>query len=264
MGFLGSLISEAIKKVAGDTLGKAVEEIVKPMINQAQQQSETIDTVSKSQERDSRPVNLSRYIKICPECHEGCSGDNAYCPSCGAAIGAGALEAAYTCPGCDHVNELGSTHCVKCGRQLPAEDVRDKRISDSDEDVLSEFIRVLPQYPVWRGGRDFTLEVNGERDGHPVYVFTVEGGAYLLEDYIIKLKAAGFRGLNSDDSDLYYKVIDGLTYCFSCTDAITTGGLWVGFYVDHTVSSQNSETRTATPTPDITDLAKDIFRRFNR
>jgi len=269
MGFLGSLLSDAlssgIKKGLGNAIGKAVENIVKPSVDEfAQKHADTIDKASKSLDDSSKPVDLSYYVKICPECHEGCRADNAYCPSCGAAIGAGALKAAYTCRNCEYENKLGATHCVKCGWQLPAEDTVDRDIAEDDEKVLDEFIRVLPQYPVWRGGRDYTLEENGERDGHPTYCFTAAGGEHILYEYIAKLRAAGFQGLSNDEySDLYFKVIDGNTYCFSCTDAITDDGVWVGFYVDNSVKAGSQTTSTPPPAqPDLGKLAQDVFKKF--
>lgn len=260
MGLLGSLLSNiltgGIKEGIGTTIGKVVEDIIKPSVDQPQHNSTegtetdkdataatsagepTLGSILGRALRKAEPYlkGSSRLMKVCPDCYEGCTADNAFCPSCGAALGAGALDAAYTCRNCDHVNPHGTINCQKCGSMLPGPEAAEKKVMEEDEDVLNDFIRVLPQYPVWSGGMYLRLEQNGERCGHPVYTLSLDSEYALLRNYIAKLLAAGFKPLgNGNDSDLYYKVIDGQTYCFSCTDAYRAGSIWVGFYVDNSI-----------------------------
>ena len=97
---------------------------------------------------------------------------------------------------------------------------------------LAKWDAWLPQYPKWTFGGDLELEESDPVNGQPVVRVTVGGaGAAELRAYVESLKADGFVPFYSGDSDIYYKVVDGVCRSFDKTDAAQSDFLSFSFFV---------------------------------
>lgn len=305
---IGDALSKGIKKGLSDAVGKAVEGIVKPTVdNYAQKQADRINAAGESLEQgtaeirqataeaarnmsaqttqasstaapsglsgleaalggwakraESLATEMSKNMKICPQCGEVCTADKEYCPKCGAKLPEKTAAADYTCPKCGEVNTPGSKHCCKCGTVLPGAEAEVKAQAAADASALDSFRQKLPQYPEWNvGGCAFELSENGSCGGYPCYRWNLEGSSALLDQYVAKLVEAGFSYHGGYHSDTLYKETGGVCRCFDKTDAVSSGSISVAFYVDNSLLPSK---KTAEPEiPDVTDIAKGLFKKL--
>lgn len=207
----------------------------------------------------SYATEVSKNVKICPNCGEACSADRDFCPQCGAKLPQETAADAYTCPKCGRVNTPGTKFCAKCGATLPGAEQEVARGRASDEAALREFSTKLSHYPMWHvGGRDFQLSDCGMRNGYPCYTWDVTGPSVLLSQYITALKAAGFvdKGHNGET---YIKNVGGVYYAFNTTDACCDNNIHVGFYVDEAPLAQQTGQQ---PQIDMASVAKGLFKKL--
>lgn len=296
MGLLGNILSDAIssgvKKGIGNAVGKAVEKVVKPTVdNLAEKSAEHINATAESLEKSASELRqasagtdssssslesafgglksrlegyateISKNMKVCPECGEACSMDKQFCPSCGTKLPEESAAAGYTCKACGHVNVPGSKHCGKCGAVLPAAEAEVARQKAADDAVLAMFAEKLPQYPVWSvGGHDFGMSDNGQQCGHTIWALSLEGKESLLDDYAVLLKDAGFEHSSNPCHNVYHKVIG--SECFVCdmVDAWCDGSISLNFYVDNSLIKKDQPSQSETI--DVAGLAKGLFKKL--
>lgn len=311
MGFLKNMVSNAISEGVGkgiqNAVGKAVESAVRPAadklageaaknLNQASQEiaqstesmksaaAEGAEAVRTSeQEAGQGFANLgaalsgwastmqnvagqvAQNMKECPNCGEVAPAENKFCPKCGAPLPEETIGAGYLCPKCGKQNVPGTTYCVECGTILPA-------VEAANAKQLAKWDELLPQYPKWTLRGTLELEENDEMNGYPSYRLSVDGaGRAELTQYIALLTADGFIPAFDGDSDVYYKVVDGVCRAFDKTDYDSAGGLSVGFFVGdydkRAAQAQKAKADAAAAAAKDTakaaaDVAKGLFKKF--
>lgn len=209
---------------------------------------------------ESYATELSKNIKVCPECGEACSVNQEFCPSCGAKLPEQSAAADFTCPKCGHVNLPGSKHCGKCGEVLPGAAAEVSKQQASDAAVLAQWAEKLAQYPVWSGGREYSLKEEGTKDGHPIYYFYATGSERLVEAYTEKLLEAGFEHGSNPCQPLYYKIIGGSCYVCDLTDAFCDNSIGFAMYVNNDLIP-----KPQSPQPeavDVAGLAKGLLKKI--
>ena len=164
-------------------------------------------------------------MKECPRCGEIVTADHKFCPKCGTALPEKTIGEAYLCPKCGKQNLPETVYCVECGTRLPAaEEARARQISNWEE--------WIPHYPKWDLGGELELTqgdtMNGEQT---VRLFVKNAGQQELNRYIALLKENGFIPAYDGDSDIYYKVVDGVCRSFDKTDAVSDDSVSVTFFV---------------------------------
>ena len=164
-------------------------------------------------------------MKECPRCGEIVTADHKFCPKCGTALPEKTIGEAYLCPKCGKQNLPETVYCVECGTRLPAaEEARARQISNWEE--------WIPHYPKWDLGGELELTqgdtMNGEQT---VRLFVKNAGQQELNRYIALLKESGFIPAYDGDSDIYYKVVDGVCRSFDKTDAVSDDSVSVTFFV---------------------------------
>ena len=164
-------------------------------------------------------------MKECPRCGEIVTADHKFWPKCGTALPEKTIGEAYLCPKCGKQNLPETVYCVECGTRLPAaEEARARQISNWEE--------WIPHYPKWDLGGELELTqgdtMNGEQT---VRLFVKNAGQQELNRYIALLKENGFIPAYDGDSDIYYKVVDGVCRSFDKTDAVSDDSVSVTFFV---------------------------------
>ena len=96
----------------------------------------------------------------------------------------------------------------------------------------AEWEEKLPQYPKWTLSGSVEISTGDMMNGYPLYFVQVaEAGMDELNAYVDLLKNSGFVPYSGDDSDVYYKNIDGVCRAFDKTDADQGDGLNLTFFV---------------------------------
>ena len=207
----------------------------------------------------------AQNMKECPQCGEIAPAENKFCPSCGAPLPERTIGAGYLCPQCGKQNAPGTTFCGGCGALLPAP-------AEAQAARKAKWDAMLPQYPKWTQRGTFELDENGEMNGYPIISVHVRGaGAAELGQYVAALKAEGFVPFYDEDSDIYYKVVDGVCRSFDKTDADQGDFLSVSFFVgDYDKRAAERARKQAEQARDsakdaakaVGDAAKGLFRKF--
>jgi len=205
----------------------------------------------------------AQNLKECPNCGEFATADRTFCPKCGAKLPDKTVGARYVCPQCGKQNLPGETYCSGCGALLP-------EAAKQQEAQLGKWDTLLPQYPKWTQGGLVELEEQGTMNGYPVIRLNVDGaGQSALDAYVAALKAAGFTAAHGEDSDDFYKVVDGVCRCFDKTDALGGGGISAAFYVDALDKKAAAEQKVAAAANTAQDAAKaaanaakGLFKKF--
>lgn len=299
MGLFGNLISNAVSDGIGkgiqDAVGKAVEGAVKPAadklagqaashLNQATQDLAESTAAAKSA-AEAVPASapkgegaasleaaltgwatamqgvagqVAQNMKECPKCGEVVTAEHKFCPKCGAQLPDKTLGEGYLCPKCGKQNVPGATYCAECGALLPAAEA-------ANAAQLAKWDTLLPQYPRWTLGGSLDLEDYSGR----VSVHVSGAGAAQLAKYVELLRADGFVPAYDGDSDIYYKMVDGVCRAFDKTDAnqgdFLSMSFFVGDYDKRAAAKQKAEAAkdTAKDTAKLAaDAAKGLFKKF--
>ncbi|HJJ76321.1 zinc ribbon domain-containing protein [Methanocorpusculum sp.] len=245
MGFLDRAISRGISRGVSNAIGDAVQQAIAPKVERvANKMSDEIDkaAASAAEEREAQQrqrastgmfanlqksaenyaTEMSKNIKICPNCGESSPKEKDFCPHCGTKLPDKTAADGYVCTACGLQNTVGTKFCSGCGEKLPAAVEEEENARLADEKVLGEdWDTYLAPYPKWQnGGSGFDIEQIGEDNGHPMYEFRATGvGRNDLLDYKELLKQNGFArppGWSSDEE--LYKVIDGVSYSVNSTE----------------------------------------------
>ena len=207
----------------------------------------------------------AKKMKECPRCGEVATADNKFCPKCGAPLPERSIAEGFLCPQCGKQNAPGTTFCGGCGALLPA-------AAEEQAAQAAKWDALLPQYPKWELRGSYELDDAGERDGYPVISVHIHGaGRAELSQYVAALKAAGFVPFYDGDSDIYYKVVDGVCRSFDKTDADQGDFLTMSFFVgDYDRRAAERARRQAAQARDsardaaktVGDAAKGLFKKF--
>ena len=193
-------------------------------------------------------------MKECPRCGEIVTADHKFCPKCGTALPEKTIGEAYLCPKCGKQNLPETVYCVECGTRLPAaEEARARQISNWEE--------WIPHYPKWDLGGELELTqgdtMNGEQT---VRLFVKNAGQQELNRYIALLKENGFIPAYDGDSDIYYKVVDGVCRSFDKTDAVSDDSVSVTFFVGDYDKRAEEREKKAEAAREAAESAKEAAR----
>ena len=233
-------ISKGISKGIGDALGKAVEKAVNPAAERlagkaaaqldeasaamgasAQSTANAVERVESAggfaaletalngwaKDAEQYATELSKNLKVCPNCGEPAAADQKFCPKCGAKLPEETMAQGAICPNCGKQNVIGTAFCSECGTKLPAAEAAEKA-------VLADWAVKLPQYPVWScGGTSPRLEVN---EDYVMFTAVLESDAAAqnaVNQYREALLAAGFKQAGEYPSKEHlYKKVGGSCY----------------------------------------------------
>lgn len=295
---LSNSVTEGIGKGIQDAVGKAVEGAVRPAadklagqaaehLNQTSQAlNESTQAIRESQDaaaEAARPVQTAQTpgsgaaalesalsgwasamqgaatkaamcVKQCPVCGAGAPADQKFCPQCGAKLPEQTVGAGYVCPKCGKQNLIGAAFCGECGALLPAAEAE----HDAQE---AKWDRLLADYPRWTQGGVCGIQEDGEMNGYPVVRLRVEGADHTaIRGYIQSLLDAGFTAFDGPGGDRYFKVTGGVCRCFDQSEAFSSGGMTVAFYVadlDARYRARQQTPAAKKTVSDTADLAKD-------
>ncbi len=139
MGFLERAIrrgvSEGIGKVVGQAITKAVEPTATELANKAAQH---FDNAAQQNSRPKAQIasglegafanleraaqgyatEMSKNIKVCPNCNQPSDKEKLFCPSCGTKLPETTVSEGAVCTECNKQNPVGAKFCDACGAKL--------------------------------------------------------------------------------------------------------------------------------------------------
>ena len=230
-------VSQGISKGIGNAIGNAVQQAVEPRATEyANKAADRFDKAAGHASQQTRQTasglegafaNLERSmqgyanqmtkdLKVCPQCGQPASADKQFCPGCGAKLPEQTLGQSAICPACGKQNSVGTKFCQDCGTKLPVAIQEEEARRARAEAELARWEELLPQYPKWDcGGTDVNLEDYGS-DGISLSVcFDGNAGAAhrAVEAYRQILLENGFRQAGQHPcKEQLFKRIDGVVY----------------------------------------------------
>ena len=234
---LRNAVSQGISRGLGNAIGNAVQQAVEPKAteyankaadrfdqaagNAAQQTQQATSGMEGAFSRLSQSMQgyadqMTRDLKVCPECGQPTSSEKKFCPSCGAKLPEQTLGQSAVCPSCGKQNSVGQKFCADCGTKLPLALQEEEMAARKNAAVMRQWDEMLPQYPKWNcGGTELYIEDYGENS----FMFGANfkgntSAAYrAVEQYRQILQQNGFRpaGQNPTQAQLF-KRINGVVY----------------------------------------------------
>ena len=236
MGFLERAIrrgvSEGIGKAVGQAITKAVEPTATELANKAAQHFDSAAHQNNQQktqissglegtfanlERAAQgyATEMSKNIKVCPNCNQPSDKEKTFCPSCGTKLPETTVSEGAVCTECNKQNPVGAKFCDACGAKLPAAIAEEQAQADRNAAVIAEWDTKLPQYPKWNcGGKNYCIE---DMDGYIRFSADFEGNRFAAEQAVAQYRKAlvqnGFiqAGQYPNIAHLY-KRVNGVCY----------------------------------------------------
>ncbi|MBQ7005876.1 MAG: zinc ribbon domain-containing protein [Clostridia bacterium] len=236
MGFLERAIrrgvSEGIGKAVGQAITKAVEPTATELANKAAQH---FDNAAQQNSRPKAQIvsglegafanleraaqgyatEMSKNIKVCPNCNQPSDKEKTFCPSCGTKLPETTVSEGAVCTECNKQNPVGAKFCDACGAKLPAAIAEEQAQADRNAAVIAEWDTKLPQYPKWNcGGKNYCIE---DMDGYIRFSADFEGNRFAAEQAVAQYRKAlvqnGFiqAGQYPNIAHLY-KRVNGVCY----------------------------------------------------
>lgn len=236
MGFLERAIrrgvSEGIGKAVGQAITKAVEPTATELANKAAQH---FDNAAQQNSRPKAQIasglegafanleraaqgyatEMSKNIKVCPNCNQPSDKEKLFCPSCGTKLPETTVSEGAVCTECNKQNPVGAKFCDACGAKLPAAIAEEQAQADRNAAVIAEWDTKLPQYPKWNcGGKNYCIE---DMDGYIRFSADFEGNRFAAEQAVAQYRKAlvqnGFiqAGQYPNIAHLY-KRVNGVCY----------------------------------------------------
>lgn len=236
MGFLERAIrrgvSEGIGKAVGQAITKAVEPTATELANKAAQH---FDNAAQQNSRPKAQIasglegafanleraaqgyatEMSKNIKVCPNCNQPSDKEKLFCPSCGTKLPETTVSEGAVCTECNKQNPVGAKFCEACGAKLPAAIAEEQAQADRNAAVIAEWDTKLPQYPKWNcGGKNYCIE---DMDGYIRFSADFEGNRFAAEQAVAQYRKAlvqnGFiqAGQYPNIAHLY-KRVNGVCY----------------------------------------------------
>ena len=236
MGFLERAIrrgvSEGIGKAVGQAITKAVEPTATELANKAAQH---FDNAAQQNSRPKAQIasglegafanleraaqgyatEMSKNIKVCPNCNQPSDKEKLFCPSCGTKLPETTVSEGAVCTECNKQNPVGAKFCDACGAKLPAAIAEEQAQADRNAAVIAEWDTKLPQYPKWDcGGKNYCIE---DMDGYIRFSADFEGNRFAAEQAVAQYRKAlvqnGFiqAGQYPNIAHLY-KRVNGVCY----------------------------------------------------
>lgn len=236
MGFLERAIrrgvSEGIGKAVGQAITKAVEPTATELANKAAQHfdnaaqqhnqqktqiSSNLEGAFANLERAAQgyATEMSKNIKVCPNCNQPSDKEKVFCPSCGTKLPETTVSEGTVCTECNKQNPVGAKFCDACGAKLPAAIQAEEISKARDAEEMNKWGTFLSCYPQWNcGGKNYCIE---DMNGYIRFSADFEGNSYAaqqaVEQYRRLLVQNGFiqAGQYPNIAHLYKKV-EGICY----------------------------------------------------
>lgn len=173
-------VSQGISRGIGNAIGKAVQQAVEPKATeyankaashfdqaagsaakQTQQTASGMEGAFANLERSMQgyATQMSRNVKVCPECGKPTTAEKKFCPNCGAKLPEETLAQSAVCPACGKQNDIGVKFCVDCGTKLPLAVQEEEMAARKNAAVMQTWDEKLAVYPKWScGGTDLSIE----------------------------------------------------------------------------------------------------------
>ena len=233
---LRNAVSRGISKGLGDAIGKAVQQVVEPkaaeyankaadrfdqaagnVSQQTRQTTSGLEGAFANLERSmqSYATQMSKNVKVCPNCQQPTTADKKFCPSCGTKLPEETLAQSAVCPNCGKQNDMGMKFCSDCGTKLPVAVMEEQAAAAKNAEAMALWAQWLPQYPQWNcGGTAMNIE---QYDSCYVLYADFKGNAYAaqraVEQYRQVLQQAGFTPAGQYPNIHHlYKRVDGVVY----------------------------------------------------
>ena len=173
-------VSQGISRGLGEAIGKAVQQAVEPKATEyANKAADRFDQAAGNAAQQTRQATsglegafanlersmqsyanqMTRDLKVCPECGQPTSADKKFCPGCGAKLPEQTLGESAVCPACGKQNSVGTKFCQDCGTKLPIAIAEEQAKQAKDAQELAQWDNLLPGFPKWNcGGSGYNLE----------------------------------------------------------------------------------------------------------
>ncbi len=204
MGFLERAIRRGISQGVSNAVGRAVNKAVEPHANRL------------AAEATAYATEVSKNMKVCPNCEKPTTADKKFCPDCGAKLPEHTVAEGAVCSSCGMQNKLGEKFCASCGTKLPQAIEEEQAAANRAATFETEWNTLLQQYPMWNlGGSHWNIEQYDE--GNYSFSADFRGNSFAarnaVEQYRNLLLQNGFymAGQYPDISHLY-KQINGVCY----------------------------------------------------
>ncbi len=236
MGFLERAIrrgvSDAVDKVIGDTVRKAVEPAATELANKA---AESIDRATEQTEQkvyrqsglegafsnlqrsvESYATEQAKNIKICPSCGEAATADKKFCPHCGSKLPETTVAQGAVCPNCGKQNTVGTKFCSDCGAKLPAAIEEEQAEAAKAEEVMTTWDELLSVFPKWNCG-GYPVDIQEIDTDQYIFIVDFKGNSraakLAVEEYKDFAMQKGFHPAGEYPSnDNLYNKINGVCY----------------------------------------------------
>lgn len=244
MGFLKKMVRDGISKGVSDAIGKAVKEAVEPKATQlankaAARLEEAAENTAQSIKENmpdeevkevgsswksafsnlekaaqSYATEMSKNVKVCPECGQPAEASQKFCPGCGTKLPESTMADEFVCPGCGKQNKLTAKFCADCGTKLPGAIRAEEEAKAKDAAVMAQWEQELAQYPKWElGGSEMNIE---DYNGSMMFAVTMKNSVEAqkaVEQYRQVLLDNGFRQAGQYPSPEHvYKMVGGVCY----------------------------------------------------
>ena len=230
-------VSQGISRGLSDAVGKAVKQAVEPRATEyANKAASRFDQAAGNAAQQTRQATsglegafanlersmqgyanqMSKDLKVCPQCGQPTSGDKKFCPGCGAKLPEQTLGQSAVCTVCGKQNSVGTKFCQECGAKLPIAVQEEQAQLAKDEAELAHWDALLPQYPKWScGGSYYNLEEiePGVVSFSASFNGDTAAARRAVEQYRQILQQGGFRqaGQNPCKEQLF-KRVNGVVY----------------------------------------------------
>lgn len=267
---IGKAVSRAVEPKATELANKAaaqLDQAGQTASRQAAQPASGLEGAFANLQRaaEGYATQMTKNMKVCPECGQPAGADQKFCPSCGAKLPEQTLGQGALCPQCGRQNTVGMKFCAECGTKLPAAIAEEEAAARQDEEELRRWPELLGRFPQWAcGGSRYCIE---EYEGW--VSFRAEFPTHTLacaavDRYAGILRENGFApaGQYPSDSHLYKKEegvcchVD-LEHCFESDAACPS----LAFSHDEPAGGFDYVKPAPQKAPDLEDLKK-VFKFF--
>jgi len=249
------LFDKAMKQGLGEALGKAAKQLdqavnqVTNQMNGSQQQPQT-QQMQPQQQYQQQPAQttagtglgaglggffanleksaksfateLSKDMKICPNCGKPTGKEQQFCPECGAKLPEETVAEGAVCPNCGKQNDIGTKFCQDCGTKLPSAVAEEQAAEAADASVMEEWDQVLGAFPKWNcGGSKYNIEMYDNYYSFTAFFPQGMGAEAAVNQYRQILQQDGFQPAGQYPSmEHLYKKYNGrclhvdLEHCF--------------------------------------------------
>ena len=236
MGFLERAIRRGVSEGIGKAVGQAITKVVEPTATElANKAAQHFDNAAQQNSRPKAQIasglegafanleraaqgyatEMSKNIKVCPNCNQPSDKEKTFCPSCGTKLPETTVSEGAVCTECNKQNPVGAKFCDACGAKLPAAIAEEQAQADRNAAVIAEWDTKLPQYPKWNcGGKNYCIE---DMDGYIRFSADFEGNRFAAEQAVAQYRKAlvqnGFiqAGQYPNIAHLY-KRVNGVCY----------------------------------------------------